>query len=48
MGYVAMENLIKSLAGEEVESHIYVEPLQLNRGDLDAVQSYKDMLNSLS
>lgn len=48
MGYVAMENLIKSLAGEKVENHIYVEPLQLNRGDLEAVQNYKDMLNSLS
>lgn len=48
MGYVAMENLIKHLAGESVESHVYVAPLQLNRGDLDAVQEYKDMLNSLS
>ena len=48
MGYVAMENLIKSLAGETVEEHVYVAPIQLNRADLNAVQEYKDMLNSLS
>lgn len=48
MGYVAMENLIKSLAGEKVENHVYVAPVQLNRADIDAVQEYKDMLDSLS
>jgi ABC-type sugar transport system substrate-binding protein len=47
MGYIAIENLILHLAGETVEKHVYVEPVQLNRSDLGAVQEYKDMLNSL-
>ena len=48
MGYIAMENLIKSLTGKTVEKHIYVAPVQLNRADAAAVQKYKDMLNSYS